>query len=137
MNDSPHSLLCTNPYDVLGIAQHASEQEIREAEMVIRKLHDQRAHLGDAAATDALRRLNEATSVLLDAQRRAEHDRSPAALWDSFVDVAYSPPLAKGERLGALREWLSGEADPMQAATLLDGPAPQDLFTRQELLGDG
>jgi curved DNA-binding protein CbpA len=137
MADPLHSSLLANHYDALGVAQHASTQEIREAEMAMRKLYDQRAHLKDAAATDALRRLNEASAVLLDAQRRAEHDRSPETLWDSFVDVAHSPPLAKGERLGALREWLSGETDPVRADTLLDVPLPRDLLVRQELLGDG
>ncbi|WP_437727558.1 J domain-containing protein [Sorangium sp. So ce861] len=137
MAELPRTSLSANHYDALGVARNASEQEIREAEMAMRKLYDQRAHLGDAAATDALRRLNEASAVLLNPWRRAEHDRSPETLWESFADVAHSPPLAKGERLGALREWLSGEDDPVRAATFLDELPAHALLMQQDLLGDG
>lgn len=136
MADAPKPSLTANHYDALGVAQHASEQEIRDAEMAIRKVYDVRARQGDAEATDALRRLNDASAVLLDPRRRAEHDRSPQTLWESFADVAHSPPLARGERLSALREWLSGGSDPLREATLLDGPPPRSMLTRQKLLGD-
>lgn len=129
--------LIDNHYDALGVAQSAGEAEIREAEMAMRKLYDHRAHLGDAAATDGLRRLNEATTVLLDAQKRAEYDRRAQTIWDGFADVAHSPPPGRGERLRALRGWLSGDGDLLREATLLDAPPPHRLLTRQPLLGDG
>lgn len=136
MSKAEKPSIIENHYDVLGVSRSAGEQEIREAEMAMRKVYDHRAHLGDAAATDALRRLNEASSVLLDAGRRAAYDRQPQTIGEGFADVAYSPPPGRGERLRALRSWLSGERDVLREATLLDGPAPRHLLTRQRLLGD-
>ena len=136
MAEDKRSSLIDNHYDVIGVAHGASEQEIRDAEMAMRKLYDHRAHLGDAAATDVLRRLNEASAVLLDAQKRAQYDRSAKTVWDSFADVAHSPPLVRGERLGALRGWSTEARDIVRDATLLDGPEPRHLFVKNRLLGD-
>ena len=129
--------LIDNHYDVLGVAQSAGEQEIRDAEMAVRKAHDHRAHLGDADATDMLRRLNEASATLLDPRRREAYDRRAETLWESFADVAHSAPVARGERLHALRGWLSGERDVLREATLLDAPDLHHLLRPQGLLGDG
>lgn len=133
--DEPKTSLIANHYDVLGVSQTAADQEIRDAEMAMRKAHDHRAHQGDAAATDMLRRLNEASVELLDARKRAAYDRKPQTSWESFADVAHSPPLARGERFAALRG--SGERDILREATLLDSNDLHHLLTRQGLLGDG
>ncbi len=128
--------LTAGHYDVLGVAESATEQEIGEAEKAVRKAHDHRAHLGDAAATAVLSHLNEARAVLLDPARRAAYAQSPQALWESFADPAHALPVTRGERLSQIRAWLSGEHDPVRAATLLDVPAPDRLLRRQALLGD-
>ncbi|MFT3767160.1 MAG: J domain-containing protein [Minicystis sp.] len=137
MADANRPPLIEIHYDVLGVAQSAGEQEIRDAEMAMRKIHDHRAHLGDAEATDALRKINEATAVLLDPQKRAEYDRRAQTLWEGFADVGYGPPAGRGARLRAVHGWLSGERDALREATLLDAPPPHRLLTRQRLLGDG
>ena len=62
MAEETRQPLTASHHDALGVARSAGEQEIREGEMAMRKLYDHRAHLGDAAATDALRRLNEASN---------------------------------------------------------------------------
>ena len=136
MAEETRQPLTASHHDALGVAQSASEQEIREGEMAMRKLYDHRAHLGDAAATDALRRLNEASSVLLDAQKRAEYERRAQTIWEGLVDVAHSPPPTRGERLESLRAWSSEGRDLLREATLLDAPPPHHLLTRQGLLGD-
>jgi curved DNA-binding protein CbpA len=128
--------LIASHYDVLGVAQSAGDQEIRDAEMAMRKAHDQRARLGDAEATDMLRRLNEASAVLLDPLRRAAYDRRPETVWESFADLAHGPPPTRGERLHAARGWLTGERDELREATLLEAPAALHLLRRQTLLGD-
>jgi curved DNA-binding protein CbpA len=136
MAEETRRSLVASHHDVLGVAQSAGEAEIREAEMALRKIHDHRAHLGDAAATDALRRLNEASAVLLDPLRRAEYEGLAQTLWEGLVDVAPSPTPTRGERLDAVRAWSSEGPDLLRAATLLDGPEPHHLLGRQGLLGD-
>lgn len=136
MAEETRRTIIASHHDVLGVAQSAGEAEIREAEMALRKVHDQRALRGDAAATDALRRINEASVVLLDPRRRAEYERRAQTLWEGLVDVAPSPPPARGERLDAVRAWSSEGRDLLREATLLDGPAPHHLLGRQILLGD-
>jgi curved DNA-binding protein CbpA len=136
MAEETRSPLTTSHYDALGVAQSASDQEIREGEMAMRKIYDHRAHLGDAEATDALRRLNEASAVLLDANKRAEYERRAQTIWESLVDVAHSPAPLRGERLEALRAWSPEGRDLVREATLLDAPPPHHWLTRQGLLGD-
>jgi hypothetical protein len=131
----PKSLV-DNHYDVIGVAHSASEMEIRDAEMAVRKVYEHRAHLGDAQATDVLRRLNEASAVLLRAPLRAEYDRRPRTVWETFVDIAHSPPLVRGERLGALRAWLEEGGDVLRQATLLDAADPRHRLVHHPLLGD-
>ncbi len=136
MAEHPYRLLIENHYDVVGVAHSASEQEIRDAEMSMRKLYEHRAHLGDAEATDMLRRLNEASAVLLDASRRAHYDRDNWTIAMSFRDLAHSPPLVRGERLADLRSWSTEERDIVRGATLLAAPDLRSLLRRHRLLGD-
>jgi curved DNA-binding protein CbpA len=127
--------LLENHYDVLGVSQTASVDEITVAENAIRKVYEELAHKGDATANDVLRRLNEARAALAVDYKRAEYDRAPASLRDAFADVAYSPQIGRFEKLGEVGEWLGG-GDSLRAATLLDAPLPSDLLVREPLLDD-
>src|SRR5262249_35853422 len=113
--------LTENFYDVLGVSQTASEDEIADAERALLKLFEHRAHLGDANATDMMRRLNEAHATLGEEHKRAAYDRTPDAQWHAFVDVAYSPRIDRFEKLRAVAEWVGGGSDPVREATQLLG----------------
>ena len=125
-----------NYYDILGVSQTASEEEIRAAENAMRKLYDHKAHLGDAAATDLLARLNEANATLTTPHKRAEYDRRPKHTWEGYADLAQAPPIVPSERLRAIREWMSQGKDLLREATLLDQPKPLHLLRPNRTLGD-
>jgi curved DNA-binding protein CbpA len=125
-----------NYYDILGVSQTASEEEIRVAENAMRKLYDHKAHLGDTEATDLLARLNEANATLTTPHQRAEYDRSPKPTWEGYADLAQAPPIVRGERLRAIRDWMSQGTDLLREATLLDRPSPLHLLRPNRSLGD-
>ena len=134
-NDS--RALLENHYDVLGVSQTASVDEITVAENAIRKVYEELAHKGDATANDVLRRLNEARATLAVDYKRAEYDRAPKSIKEGFADVAYSPQIGRFDKLREVGEWMGAERDALRAATLLDAPLPADLMTRDALLDDG
>lgn len=125
-----------NYYDILGVSRSASEEEIRAAENAMRKLYDHKAHLGDAEATDLLARLNEANATLTTPHKRAEYDRRPKHAWEGYADLAQAPPIVRGERLRAIRDWMARGEDPLREATLLDRASPLHLLRPNRLLGD-
>lgn len=129
--------LLENHYDVLGVSQTASVDEITVAENAIRKVYEELAHKGDATANDVLRRLNEARATLAVDYKRAEYDRAPKSMKEGFADVAYSPQIGRFDKLREVGEWMGAEKDALRAATLLDAPLPADLMTRDALLDDG
>ena len=134
-NDS--RTLLDNHYDVLGVSQTASVDEITVAENAIRKVYEELAHTGDATANDVLRRLNEARATLAVDYKRAEYDRAPKSMKEGFADVAYSPQIGRFDKLREVGEWMGAERDALRAATLLDAPLPADLMMRDALLDDG
>ena len=123
-------------YDVLGVSQTASTDEITDAEVALRKVYEARSKQGDGDATDILRRLNEAHATLAVEHRRAEYDRKPEVVANGFIDVAYSPQIGRFEKLRAVAEWLDEGSDPIRGATLFDADLPQDLLRKNPLLGD-
>lgn len=136
--------LIENFYDVLGVSQTASTDEITDAEVALRKVYEARSKQGDADATDILRRLNEAHATLAVPHRRSEYDRRPEVIANGFADVAYSPQIARFEKLRSVAEWLDA-ADPVRAATFFgDGGSrpqtpggadyPQDLLKKNPVL---
>ena len=62
-------------YEVLGVAQSASEQEIKKAyRRLAMKYHPDRNE-GDAAAEEKFKEASEAAEILLDGQKRGTYDQ--------------------------------------------------------------
>jgi curved DNA-binding protein CbpA len=99
-------------YDLLGVSQTASLDEILDAEHALRRVYEARARRagGDAAAVDVLRRLDDAHAVLFDGRQRAAYDRDPTVLSRSYVDVAYPLPIGRYAKLEQLTSWLEEAA---------------------------
>lgn len=122
-------------YDLLGVSQTASNDEIVDAETALRKVYEARSKQGDASATDMIRRLNEAYQALSDEHLRADYDRDPRVLARSYIDVAYSLPISRFAKLDAVATWMSeaGARDTStHAVTLADVMRPDPLLD-----GDG
>lgn len=124
------SRLVDSHYDLLGVSQTATRDEIIGAEKALVKLYEQRARADDPYANQLLARVNDASEVLRDDGRRAAYDRDLDAIARSYVDVAYPLPLGQFAKLAALTGWLAaGErpaaADPLErwasVHPLLDG----------------
>lgn len=62
-------------YEVLGIAQNASEEEIKKAYKKLAKKYHPDLNPDDAAAAEKFKEINEAASVLSDADKRARYDQ--------------------------------------------------------------
>ena len=69
-------------YEVLGIQKGASEDEIKKAYKSLAKKYHPDLHPDDAAAEAKFKELNEAYSVLSDAEKRAAYDRYGHAAFD-------------------------------------------------------
>ena len=117
-------------YDLLGVSQAATADEIVDAEVALRKLYEARSKQGDATATDVLRRLNEAYAVLSDEHKRADYDRDPHVLAASYVDVAYSLPIGRYAKLEAVAGWLAETvgADAVRPVAIDDVLRPDPLL---------
>ena len=97
----------SDPYRVLGIAAHASQEQIRHAyrELLRRHHPDSRApgdELRAQAHDDALRRVIAAYALLDDPDRRAaydgrqQHDLDAAPRPPSIVHRHHEPPIKAG-----------------------------------------
>lgn len=62
-------------YEVLGVARDAPEKEIRQAYRRLARQYHPDVNQNDAAAEDKFKAINEAYSVLSDADSRAKYDR--------------------------------------------------------------
>jgi curved DNA-binding protein CbpA len=124
-------------YDLLGVSQTASLDEILDAENALRRVYEARARRagGDATAFDVLRRLDDAHSVLFDARQRAAYDRDPTVLSRSYVDVAYPLPIGRYAKLEQLKLWLDEELTASRARDKLDDWARPDPLLDQDGVG--
>lgn len=77
-----------NPYEVLGVARTASDDEIKKAyHKLVMKYHPDR-NPGDKAAEEKFKEVNNAFDILKDPQKRAAYDR--------FGDAAFAGGNASG-----------------------------------------
>jgi curved DNA-binding protein CbpA len=109
-------------YDLLGVSQAATSDEIADANAELLRLYEARSKQNDSAATDVLRLLNEAYTALSDEHKRAVYDREPRVLAESYVDVAYSLPIGRYAKLQAMAAWMadSGMGEQMQDIAIND-----------------
>jgi curved DNA-binding protein CbpA len=99
--------LVHNHYDLLGVSQTATRDEIVAAKHALLRIYQVRSLQNDKQATEILARLNDAHEVLENPVRRAAYDRDFEAIARSYVDVAYPLPLGQFAKLDALAAWLS------------------------------
>ena len=64
-----------DPYEVLGIAPGASDDEIKAAYRKLAKANHPDLHPGDAEAEARFKEINEAYQVLSNPQKRAQYDQ--------------------------------------------------------------
>ncbi len=77
-----------NPYEVLGVARDASDEDIKKAyHKLVMKYHPDR-NPGDKAAEEKFKEVNNAFDILKDPQKRAAYDR--------FGDAAFAGGNAAG-----------------------------------------
>lgn len=71
-----HSRPSTDPYAVLGIRREATPLQVARAHRRLAKAHHPDLNEGASEASDRMRRINEAWSILSNPVRRAEYDQS-------------------------------------------------------------
>ena len=100
-----------NPYDILGVTQGASDEEIRKAYRALAKKNHPDLHPGDTGAEERFKAISAANNFLSDAERRARFDRGEIdasgaerqerSFYRAYADGSggetYSPSGADGE----------------------------------------
>lgn len=71
-----------NPYEVLGVSQSASAQEIKKAYRQLAKKYHPDLNQGSAESEAKLKEINEAFSIIGDEENRAKYDRYGEAAFD-------------------------------------------------------
>ena len=64
-----------NYYEILGVPRNAGEKDIRQAFRKLAREHHPDVNPGDSSSEDRFKRINEAYSVLSDADKRQRYDR--------------------------------------------------------------
>lgn len=88
-----------NPYEVLGVSQSASAQEIKKAYRKLAKKYHPDLNGGSEEAQDKLKEINEAYSILGDEENRAKYDR--------YGDAAFDPNSGFGGFSGGMGDIFS------------------------------
>jgi DnaJ-class molecular chaperone len=90
--------MAKNPYEVLGVASGASDDDIQKAFRRLAKKSHPDLHPGDKKAEDRFKELNAAYDILGDAAKRARFDRGEI---DAGGNEIRQNPFARGARHGA------------------------------------
>ena len=67
--------VAVNYYDLLGVAQDASDKDIRQAYRKLARQYHPDVNPGDASAEEKFKQINEAHGVLSDADKRSKYDK--------------------------------------------------------------
>ena len=116
-----------DPYEVLGVARDASEQQVKKAfRQLARELHpDVNAH--DPQAEEKFKEAAEAYEILSDAERRATYDRYG---YDGLRTGGYAPNFDAFGSIGDLFNAFFGGGGPAASR----GPAPgEDMAVAVEI----
>jgi DnaJ-class molecular chaperone len=87
--------MAKNPYEVLGVAQNASDDDIQKAFRRLAKKSHPDLHPGDKKAEDRFKELNAAYDILGDAAKRARFDRGEL---DASGNEIRQNPFARGRQ---------------------------------------
>lgn len=90
--------MAKNPYEVLGVAAGASDDEIQKAFRRLAKKSHPDLHPGDKKAEDRFKEINAAYDIVGDAAKRARFDRGEI---DASGNEIRQNPFARGARHGA------------------------------------
>lgn len=72
-----------DPYEVLGVAKNADENELKSAYRKLAKKYHPDLNGGDEEAAEKLKEVNEAFSILIDDEKRQRYDRFGAAAFEN------------------------------------------------------
>lgn len=87
--------MAKNPYEVLGVASNASDEEIQKAFRRLAKKSHPDLHPGDKKAEDRFKELNAAYDILGDGTKRARFDRGEI---DGSGNEIRQNPFARGRQ---------------------------------------
>jgi len=98
-------------YEILGVKRDAGEQEIKRAFRRLAKKFHPDHNKGDKAAEARFKEVNEAYSVLIDKQKRAQYDRFGEARARGFTGTGFWDEFSGGAGQRFTREDLGGMED--------------------------
>ena len=85
-------------YEILGVKRDAGEAEIKKAFRRLAKKHHPDRNKGDKAAEQRFKQINEAHSVLIDKEKRAQYDRFGEAREHGFAGTDFWDLFRHGRR---------------------------------------
>ena len=98
-----------NYYEILGVPRNAGEKDIRQAFRKLAREHHPDVNPGDSSSEDRFKRINEAYSVLSDADKRQRYDRY-GDNWSRSEQIEEAQ--ARARRGGQFRRPNVGGGDP-------------------------
>src|SRR3954469_19089571 len=85
-----------NPYDVLGVDKKASDEEIKKAYRKLARQYHPDKNPGDTSAEERFKEIQEAYSVLSDAEKRKRYDSGGGIFGSGFDPNAFRGGGAPG-----------------------------------------
>ena len=111
-------------YEILGVNQKASAEEIREAYKKLAKAFHPDKHQGDTFFTDKFKSLQEAYNILSDTNKRGDYDNQLVSQMNK--SAAQSAPSSSSERTS------TGESAP-PSTSVIDLPTLIDMYFNKRI----
>ncbi|NIQ16113.1 MAG: DnaJ domain-containing protein, partial [Candidatus Dadabacteria bacterium] len=93
-----------NPYQVLGVAKDATDDDIKKAHRELAKKWHPDRNVGDKAAEEKFKEIQEAYEILSSPLKRAEYDRGPHTTTHNFRN-----PFASGHPFSSVWRQFFGD----------------------------